>query len=51
MEEAAEMGINLIEAGHYFTEQPICDVLREMLLSIDQNLYVEVVSSNLIKYI
>ena len=51
MEEAAEMGINLIEAGHYFTEQPICEMLREMLLSIDQNLYVEVVSSNLIKYI
>ena len=51
MEEAAELGINLIEAGHYFTEQPICDLFREMLLSIDQNLYAEVVSSNLIKYI
>jgi dinuclear metal center YbgI/SA1388 family protein len=51
MEEAAELGINLIEAGHYFTEQPICDLFREMLLSIDQNMYVEVVSSNLIKYI
>lgn len=51
MEEAAELGINLIEAGHYFTEQPICDLFREMLLSLDQNLYVEVVSSNLIKYI
>ena len=49
--DAAQAGLTLIEAGHYFTEQPICDVLREMLLSIDQNLYVEVVSSNLIKYI
>ena len=49
MEEAAEMGINLIEAGHYFTEQPICAVLQEMLLSFDPTLTIEVISSNLIK--
>lgn len=49
MEEAAEMGINLIEAGHYFTEQPICTVLQEMLLSFDPTLTIEVISSNLIK--
>ena len=49
MEEAAEMGINLIEAGHYFTEQPICTVLQEMLLSYDPTLSIEIISSNLIK--
>ena len=49
MEEAAEMGINLIEAGHYFTEQPICTVLQEMLLSFDPTLSIEIISSNLIK--
>ena len=49
MEEAAEMGINLIEAGHYFTEQPICTVLQELLHSYDPTLTIEIISSNLIK--
>ncbi len=51
MEEAAEMGINLIEAGHYFTEQPVTEFFRELLLELDPDLYVEVASSNMIKYI
>ena len=49
MEEAAEMGINLIEAGHYFTEQPITEFLRDLLYSFDPSLSIEIVSSNLIK--
>lgn len=49
MEEAAEMGINLIEAGHYFTEQPITEFLRDLLYSFDPTLSIEIVSSNLIK--
>lgn len=51
MEEAAEMGINLIEAGHYFTEQPVTEFFRELLIDFDPELYVEVASSNMIKYI
>ena len=51
MEEAAEMGINLIEAGHYFTEQPVTEFFRELLLGFDPDMYVEVASSNMIKYI
>ena len=51
MEEAAEMGINLIEAGHYFTEQPVTEFFRELLLGFDPDMYVEIASSNMIKYI
>ena len=51
MEEAAEMGINLIEAGHFFTEQHITEMFREMLTDFDPNLYVEIADSNLIKTI
>jgi dinuclear metal center YbgI/SA1388 family protein len=49
MEEAAEMGINLIEAGHYYTEQPVTDFFRELLLDSDPSLYVEIATSNAIK--
>ena len=49
MEEAAEMGINLIEAGHFFTEQPVTDFFRGLCRSFEPALYVEVVSSNAIK--
>ena len=49
MEEAAEMGINLIEAGHYFTEQPITEFLRDLLYSFDPSLSIEIISSNQIK--
>lgn len=49
MEEAPEMGINLIEAGHYFTEQPVTDFFRQLLVGFDQDLYVEVAPSNIIK--
>lgn len=51
MEEASEMGINLIEAGHYFTEQHITEFFRELLLDFDPSLYVEIADSNLIKTI
>ena len=51
MEEAAEMGINLIEAGHYFTEQPILEYLRDLIISYDPTLSVEIVSSNQIRKI
>lgn len=51
MEEAAEMGINLIEAGHFFTEQPVTEFFRELLLAEDPDMYVEVADSNMIKYL
>ena len=51
MEEAAEMGINLIEAGHYYTEQHITEFFRELLMEFDPNLYVEISDSNMIRTI
>ena len=51
MEEAAEMGINLIEAGHYFTEQPVTEFFRELVMDFEPDAYVEIVSSNNIKLI
>ncbi len=51
MTEAGEMGINMIEAGHFFTEHPITSVLSSMLTEIDPKLYVEVLNSNVIRYI
>ena len=51
MEEAAEMGINLIEAGHYFTELPLTEYFTELLGRFDGNIYVESADSNMIKII
>ncbi len=51
MAEGAEMGINLIEAGHFFTEQPISDYFMERLLDFDADLYVEKANSNLLREI
>ena len=49
MEEASELGINLIEAGHYYTEQPVSEFFRELLVDFDPDMYVEVAPSNIIK--
>ena len=51
MEEATEMGINLIEAGHYFTEQPVTQFFQALLHRLDQDMYVEIIESNVIKLI
>ena len=47
--DAADMGINLVEAGHFFTENPICDVLAAMLR--DMGIETDVCNSNRIKTI
>ena len=51
MEEAAEMGINLIEAGHYFTEHPVTEYIRELITDFDPAINVEIAPSNVIKII
>ncbi len=38
--DAPELGINLAAAGHFYTEVPVCKVLREMLLQADASLTV-----------
>ncbi len=51
MEEASEMGINLIEAGHYFTEYPVTEFFSKLVSGIDGNAYVEIADSNMLKSI
>lgn len=43
--------MNLIEAGHFFTEDPVCSVLKEFVLEIDPSLECDVYCSNVIKAI
>ncbi len=51
MEEASDMGINLIEAGHYHTEFPVTDFFASLVSSIDGNVSIEIADSNMIKVI
>ena len=47
--DAPESGMNLIEAGHFFTENPVCEDLREMLLAIDPTLTCDIRFGNTVK--
>ena len=49
MEEAVEMGINLIEAGHYATEFPVTGFFSHLLTKIDPKITVETVGSYMLR--
>ncbi len=49
--DAPDMGINLIEAGHFQTEAPVCTVLRDMILSADSTIQCDIFNSNRTKLI
>ena len=51
MTEAAEMGINMLEAGHFFTEYPVTSFFQSLLLHLDKDMYVEILNSNVIRLI
>lgn len=51
MVDAPEMGINLIEAGHYFTEAPVCEFLSKLVKKADSSIKTEIFNSNEIKVI
>jgi len=51
MAEAGEMGINLIEAGHFFTEHPVTLYFQSILMRLDGDMYVEIIDSNVIRLI
>ncbi len=44
--DAPDFGINLVAAGHFHTENPVCEVLRELLLSADPALTVTLFHSD-----
>lgn len=43
--EAPERGMNLVQGGHFFTENLVCDRIRELLLEADETLTVDIVNS------
>ena len=49
LEDAKEIGINLVEAGHYFTEVPVLDYLADMVKDADENIEIIFCDSNNIK--
>ena len=46
MTDAPDMGITLIEAGHFYTEMPVCEVLCDMIKKIDGSVACEIYDSN-----
>ena len=49
--DANDMGLNIVEAGHFFTENPVCRVIEADTLKICPTLYTEIFDSNSIKHI
>ena len=47
--DAAAEQMNLVEAGHYFTEAPVCEALREILFSFLPEVTAEILPSNEIR--
>ncbi len=45
MIDATDMGINIIEAGHFFTENLICQKIKEDVLKLDKAINVELFNS------
>ena len=41
--------LNLIEAGHFYTEHPVCEAICGMVAEIDGSIQCEIISSNPIK--
>ena len=46
---ADEIGINIIEAGHFETENPVCEKLKDIISSMDSSLAIEIINSNSIE--
>ena len=48
MTDAYDAGVNLVEAGHYYTENPSCASLAKLVLGADKNINVEIFDSRTI---
>ncbi len=49
MAEAPEKGITLMEAGHFFTEDPVCRRIEELVREFDPEIKTQIINSNEIK--
>lgn len=46
MVDAPDMGLNIIEAGHFYTENPVCAALEFIISDLDSSIVVERYESN-----
>ena len=51
MLDADEKGLNVIEAGHFYTENPVCALLEKYVLALCKDVEIELFNSNKIKTI
>lgn len=51
MVDAPDMGLNIIEAGHFYTENPVCAALINIIYNIDRTIKTENYNSNNISII
>ena len=49
--DAPEEGMNLVMGGHFYTENPVCERIREILSDADAGLTVTVVDSNPVRFV
>ncbi len=49
--DAPERGMNLIMGGHFYTENPVCERIVELLAAADANLTVDTVNSNPARFV
>jgi putative NIF3 family GTP cyclohydrolase 1 type 2 len=49
MTDAPECGMNLVTAGHFHTEHPVCSRLCELVREADCSIHVTVVNSDPVK--
>ena len=49
--DAPEMGINLVEAGHFYTEYPVCRRIEALLKELDPTVDTEILFSDRIRVI
>ena len=49
MIDARDMGLNIVEAGHFFTENPVCKKIASDVTSIDSSIKIEIFNSFEIK--
>lgn len=50
-EDACDIGLNIVEAGHFYTENPVCNTLSDIVKRLDKNIYTEIYNSNEINFI
>ena len=49
--DACDMGINIVEAGHFYTENPVCNTLKNAVLSVCADAEIEIYFSSKIQAI